>query len=57
VEGIYTDEILQMMAFSAPFLAVALWFANRLHFHVREAHFRRVVAWFILLGGLTLFYR
>lgn len=57
VEGTYTDEILLMMAFSAPFLAVTLWFANRLHFHVREAHFRRVVAWFILFGGLTLFYR
>jgi uncharacterized membrane protein YfcA len=57
VEGIYTDEILQMMAFSAPFLAVTLWYANRLHFHVREAHFRKVVAWFILVGGLTLFYR
>jgi uncharacterized membrane protein YfcA len=57
VEGIYTDEILQMMAFSAPFLAVTLWYANRLHFHVREAHFRKVVAWFILIGGLSLFYR
>lgn len=57
VQGAYTDQILEMMLFSAPFLGVALWFANRLHFHVREAHFRKVVAWFILLGGLTLFYR
>jgi uncharacterized membrane protein YfcA len=56
-EGTFTDEVLEMMAFSAPFLAVTLWYANRLHFHVREAHFRKVVAWFILLGGLTLFYR
>jgi uncharacterized membrane protein YfcA len=53
----YTAQIVEMMLVSAPFLVVALWYANRLHFRVREAHFRRVVAWFILLGGLTLFYR
>jgi uncharacterized membrane protein YfcA len=57
VQGTYTPEIMQMMVVSAPFLVAALWFANRLHFHVREAHFRRVVAWLILIGGLTLFYR
>jgi uncharacterized membrane protein YfcA len=57
VEGTYTLEIAEMMLVSAPFLAATLWFANRLHFHVREAHFRRVVAWFILIGGLSLFYR
>lgn len=53
----YTAEILEMMLVSAPFLVIALWYANRLHFRVRESHFRRVVAWLILLGGLTLFYR
>jgi uncharacterized membrane protein YfcA len=57
VQDSYTPEIVQMMVVSAPFLAVTLWFVQRLHFHVREALFRRVVAWFILLGGLTLFYR
>jgi len=57
VQQAYTDAIVEMMLFSAPILVLALWFANRLHFHVREAHFRRIVAWFILLGGLSLFYR
>jgi uncharacterized membrane protein YfcA len=57
VQDAYSERTVEMMLFSAPFLVLALWFANRLHFHVREAHFRRVVAWFILLGGLSLFYR
>jgi len=55
--GTYTGEILGMMAFSAPFLAVTLWFSNQLHLHINERVFRRVVAWMILLGGLSLFYR
>jgi len=52
-----TAEIGEMMLFSAPFLALALWFVNQLHFKVNEVHFRRVVSWIILLGGLSLFYR
>jgi uncharacterized protein len=55
VQHTFTPEILRMMLVSAPFLAAALWFANRLHFHVRESLFRRVVAWFIFVGGLSLF--
>jgi uncharacterized membrane protein YfcA len=55
--GTYTAEILEMMAISAPFLAVTLWFSNQLHLHINERVFRRVVAWMILLGGLSLFYR
>ncbi len=54
VNGTITSEIAIMMAASAPVLAVALWYANSLHFRVHEARFRRVVAWMILLGGLTL---
>ncbi len=57
VHGTYTGEILEMMAVSTPFLAVTLWFSNQLHLHVNEQMFRRVVAWMILLGGLSLFYR
>ena len=57
LHGAYTGEILVMMAFSAPFLAVTLWFSNQLHLHINERVFRRVVAWMILLGGLSLFYR
>ena len=55
--GTYSEKILRMMAFSAPFLAVTLWFSNQLHLHVNEHVFRRVVAWMVLLGGLSLFYR
>jgi len=55
--GTYTGEILEMMVISAPFLAVTLWFSNQLHLHINERVFRRVVAWMILLGGLSLFYR
>lgn len=57
IHGTYTGEILEMMAVSAPFLAVTLWFGNQLHLHINERVFRRVVAWMILLGGLSLFYR
>ena len=55
--GTYTVEILEMMVISAPFLAVTLWFSNQLHLHINERVFRRVVAWMILLGGMSLFYR
>jgi uncharacterized protein len=57
VHGTYTAEILEMMVISAPFLAVTLWFSNQLHLHINERVFRRVVAWMILLGGMSLFYR
>jgi len=55
--GTYTDRIVEMMVFSAPFLAITLWFSNQLHLHINERTFRRVVSWMILFGGLTLFYR
>ena len=57
VHGTYTDEILWMMLVSGPFLAITLWFSNQLHLHINEQVFRKVVAWMILLGGLSLFYR
>ena len=57
LHGTYTDEILWMMLVSAPFLAVTLWFSNQLHLRINEQVFRKVVAWMILLGGLSLFYR
>src|SRR3989344_4072002 len=52
IHGTYTDEILWMMAVSAPFLAVTLWFSNQLHLHINEQAFRQVVSWMILIGGL-----
>jgi uncharacterized protein len=57
VNGTFTPAILEMMLWSAPFLVAALWFGNHLHFRVNELWFRRVVAWVILLGGLSLFFR
>jgi uncharacterized membrane protein YfcA len=57
IHGTYTAEILEMMVISAPFLVVTLWFSNQLHLHINERVFRRVVAWMILLGGMSLFYR
>ncbi|MFV1998061.1 MAG: TSUP family transporter [Acidiferrobacterales bacterium] len=49
------DDIARAMLWSAPVLAVTLWFANHLHFKVNEAWFRRVVSWVILFGGVSLF--
>lgn len=57
VNGTFTPDILEMMLVSAPLIAITLWYSNRLHFHVNERVFRRVVAWAILLGGMTLFFR
>ena len=57
IHGTYTAEIMEMMVFSAPFLAITLWFSNQLHLRINEQVFRRVVSWMILFGGLTLFYR
>lgn len=49
-------EIGLMMAVSAPFLIVALWFANHLHLRVNERLFRRAVAWIILVGGVSMLF-
>lgn len=54
--GTITGEIGRMMLISAPFLIVSLWYANHLHHRVNDAVFKRVVAWVILLGGLSMFY-
>jgi uncharacterized protein len=57
LNGTFTRPILEMMLISGPFIAVALWHSNQLHFHVNEKLFRRVVAWVVLFGGLSLFFR
>lgn len=57
LNGTYTAAIVEMMLVTAPFLVVALWYGNRLHFRVNESWFRRVVAWVILIGGMSLFFR
>lgn len=57
LNGTFTAPILEMMLVSGPFIAVALWHSNQLHFHVNEKVFRHVVAWVVLFGGLSLFFR
>ncbi len=57
LNGTFTLPILEMMLVSGPFIAMALWHSNQLHFRVNERHFRRVVAWVVLFGGLSLFLR
>ncbi len=54
-QGTITADIGMMMLVAAPVLALVLWNANHLHFRVNETMFRKVVAWMILLGGLSLF--
>jgi uncharacterized membrane protein YfcA len=51
-----TPEILEMMLYSAPVLAIVLWNTNHFHFHVNEKLFKTVVSWMILLGGISLFF-
>jgi len=55
--GTITDEISRAMLISGPVLAVVLWYSNRLHMHVNEVLFRRVVSWMILVGGVSLLIR
>jgi uncharacterized membrane protein YfcA len=55
--GTITPEIGHMMLVSAAPLALALWFSNQLHFRINEQLFRHVVAWVVLLGGVSLFFR
>lgn len=57
IQDSLTRDVLWMMAVSGPVLAVVLWYGNHLHFKVREQMFRRVVAWIILIGGVSLFLR
>jgi uncharacterized membrane protein YfcA len=54
--GTITSEIGRAMLISAPFLIVSLWYANHLHHKVNDTVFKRVVAWVILLGGLSMLY-
>lgn len=53
----FTPAIVDMMLVSAPFIALTLWFSSQLHFRVNEQRFRQVVAWVILFGGVSLFFR
>lgn len=56
VNNTISDDILRAMLWSAPVLVVTLWFANHLHFRINETWFRGVIAWVILLGGISLFF-
>ncbi len=52
--GTISGEIYRMMAISAPFIFITLWYSNHLHFKVNPQTFRRVVSWLILGGGLSM---
>ncbi len=54
IDGSITEPIFNLMLISAPFLFLALWFSNHLHFKINEKMFRKVVSWIILLGGIIL---
>jgi len=54
--GSFSETIIEMMLISAPILVITLWYSNHLHFKVKDTHFKRVVAWIILLGGVSLFF-
>lgn len=56
IDGSLSQEIITAMLVSAPFLITSLWFANHLHFKINDTHFRRVVSWVILIGGIILFF-
>ena len=56
INGSVTAPIIEMMLISAPILAVTLWYSNHLHFKVSDNHFKRVIAWIILFGGVSLFF-
>lgn len=55
INGTITPTIANMMWQVGIPLAFTLWYSNHLHFKINEQVFRRVVAWLILLGGITLF--
>jgi len=52
--GTFTPDILQMMYISAPFIAIALWFSNHLHYKVNDVLFKKVISWVILIGGVSM---
>lgn len=56
INGSITEPLMEMMLISAPILAFSLWYSNHLHFKVPDEHFKKVVAWIILFGGLSLFF-
>lgn len=52
----FTAQIWEMIYISGPFIAIALWYSNHLHFHINDFYFRKVVAWVILLGGISMLF-
>lgn len=56
INGTISEEVLRMMWISAPVLIIVLWYANHLHFKVNERYFKRIIAWIILLGGISMLF-
>lgn len=57
INGTFTPQIGWMMLVSAPPLALTLWAVNHWHHRVNDTVFRRTVAWLVVIGGVSLFYR
>lgn len=55
--GEFDAALLRMMWVTAPVLVIVLWIANRWHFQLSDLGFRRVAAWLIMLGGVSLLLR
>lgn len=56
LNGTITPDIREMMLFTAPLLAITLWYSNHLHFHINETVFKKAISWMILLGGVVMFF-
>ncbi|NOX42389.1 MAG: sulfite exporter TauE/SafE family protein [Gammaproteobacteria bacterium] len=54
INSTFTPDILEMIYISAPFIAIALWFSNHLHYKINDVLFKKVVSWVILFGGVTM---
>lgn len=56
INGTITPDIVEMMLYTAPVLAITLWYSNHLHFHINETLFKKAISWMILLGGVVMFF-
>lgn len=56
VNDLITTDIWIMFAISAPFLFIALFLSDKLHFKISDQKFKKVVSWIILLSGVIYFF-
>lgn len=56
ITGSLDAQVVTMAAVSIPVLGAVLLVANGLHFRLRQSTFRRVAAWLIALGGVSILF-